>query len=72
MRPDIYIYTVPMPPSVREFVTPCLDGYTIYIADRLDHAGRMEAYRHAMRHIRNNDFEKHDVQKIESEAHAEN
>lgn len=67
---DIYIYTVPLPYGVKEAVTPCLDGYTVYISDRLDDFQRLEAYKHAVRHIRNNDFDKFDVQEIESEAHG--
>jgi hypothetical protein len=51
-------------------VCPCADGnYTIYINDRLDHEHRQQAYRHALRHIEQNDFEKENVQEIEEEAH---
>ena len=52
-------------------VTPCLAGYTIYINDKLSPEGRREAYRHALHHIVNNDFEKTDVNKIEVEAHKQ-
>lgn len=70
MRSDIYIYIVKLPPRVNEVVTPCLDGYTVYISDRLDDLQRLEAYKHAVKHIRNRDFEKSDVQEIETEAHG--
>jgi hypothetical protein len=30
----------------------------------------VRAYEHALWHIENNDFEKHDVHQIESEAHS--
>lgn len=68
MRSDVYIYTVPLPIGVNEAVTPCLDGYTIYISDRIDHEAQLNALRHAMWHIENNDFEKFDVKRIEADA----
>ena len=53
-----------------ELVTQNEDGgYTILINSRLSSRGQMDAYRHAMRHIENRDFEKHDVQEIEADAH---
>lgn len=67
---DIFVYFVPLPTSIHEMVTPCVDGYTIYIADWLDEAHRIAAYEHALTHIRNNDFEKDNVQEIEMVAHG--
>ena len=67
---DIFVYFVPFPPTVHEMVTPCADGYTIYIADWLDEAHRIKAYEHALDHIRRNDFEKDNVQEIEMVAHG--
>lgn len=67
---NVYIYFIAMPDGVREFVTPCLDGYTIYIDESLDEIGRAKAYDHAMSHITNNDFEREDVQEIESDRHG--
>lgn len=67
---DIYVYIVDLPGRVDEMVTPCLDGYTVYLNARLSYAGRVEAYHHAIRHIERNDFENDDVQKIEEEAHG--
>lgn len=69
MRSDIYIYTVSLPVGINETVTPCADGYTIYLSDKLSAEKRMEAYEHAMHHINNLDFEKYDVQEIEADAH---
>ena len=66
---DVYVYIVDLPERVDEMVTPCLDGYTVYLNARLSYAGRVKAYHHAIRHIERNDFEKYDVQKIEEEAH---
>lgn len=68
---DVYVYVVQLPPSVHEIVTPCLNGYTVYINDNLSYKGRLEAYEHALKHIRNHDFEKEDVQEIEHDAHFE-
>lgn len=46
------------------------DGtYTIFINSRHSYASQLESYKHAMDHIKNGDFEKNDVQQIESEAH---
>ena len=46
------------------------DGsYTILINAKLSHSGRIKAYKRAMNHINNNDFQKESVQKIESHAH---
>lgn len=69
MADNIFIYYVKLPDGVDEVVMPCLDGYTVYIDPALSHEQRMKAYNHALSHIDNHDFEKHDVQEIESEAH---
>lgn len=66
---DIFVRLAKLPCGINEFVTPCLDGYCVYINDKLTERGRMEAYRHAVKHINGNDFEKIDVQEIESCAH---
>ena len=69
---DVYVYIVPLPPCIRELVTPCLDGYTVYIADRLDRESMIKAYKHALAHIKNGDFERssEDLNAIEAAAHA--
>ena len=67
---EIYTYFVPMPAGVHEFVTPCVDGYTVYIDESLDETHRMAAYRHAMKHVNNNDFKKDDAQEVEASAHG--
>lgn len=66
---DIFVYIVGLPNQIREMVLPCADGYTIYINEMLDDVGRLDAYHHAVDHIKNNDWNKSDVQLIESEAH---
>lgn len=53
-----------------EIVTQNADGgYTVIINADLCQRKQKEAYRHAMKHIRENDFEKSDVQTIEADAH---
>lgn len=66
---DVYVYLVSLPAGIHEMVASGVDGYTVYIDEKLSEPGRLEAYRHALRHIINNDFEKESVQEIEFEAH---
>lgn len=66
---DVFVYVIDLPAKVREIVMPCSCGYTVYISARLDLPHRLKAYRHALRHIAERDFEKDDVQQIEAEAH---
>lgn len=69
---NIYVYLTRLPGNgIREVVLPCLDGYTIYLDERLTHEQQVKAYHHALWHIRNRDFEKDDVGRIENEAHRE-
>lgn len=71
MDNGIYTYLVRLPGNdINEIVLPCMDGYTIYIDERLTREQQLKAYCHAMRHIKNADFEKTDVSKIEKEAHG--
>lgn len=65
----IYTYFVQLPDGINEAVLSCMDGYTIYIDESLDREQKVKAFVHAMKHIANNDFEKDDVQEIESDAH---
>ena len=66
---DIFVYIVGLPNQIREMVLPCADGYTVYINEELDFDDRLNAYCHALEHIKNNDWDKLDIQLIESEAH---
>lgn len=66
---DPYVYITDLPPGINEMVSPCADGYTVYIKESLDYYGRIKAYSHAIEHIIGNDFEKNDVQEIETRAH---
>ncbi len=46
------------------------DSYTILLNSRLSHQRLLEAYNHALKHIKNHDFEKKEVEKIERDAHS--
>lgn len=58
--------------KVREVVVENEDGgHTVFIDDQLSAEARKKAYRHAMKHIEEDDFGKHgDVGSIEREAHG--
>ena len=66
---SIYVYLADLPGKVSEMVTPCADGYTVYINARMSTERQRKAYNHALKHIRNNDWERTDVQLIEEAAH---
>ena len=66
---NVYVYFVSLPSTIHEMVTPCVDGYTVYINSEDDNEMQKESYLHALCHIQNNDFEKYDPNKIEEEAH---
>lgn len=46
------------------------NSYTIFINRNLSEAKRLKAIQHALEHIKEKDFEKSDVQQIESKRHA--
>lgn len=51
----IFVYLVKLPDGIDEAVSPCLEGYTIYIDERLTNEMMIMAYDHAMFHIDNGD-----------------
>lgn len=69
MMDDVFVYVIPLPRQIDEMVTPCPDGFTIYLADRLDDDERRRAFDHAMRHIENGDFWKEAADQVELAAH---
>lgn len=71
MTPDVNVVVIDFKTAKgNEMVTCNEDGsYTILINARLSYAGQLKAYEHAMRHIKENDFQKEDVQAIEYTAH---
>lgn len=68
---DVHVYRVSLPDRCHEAVIPDADddGYTVYISDRLSDQGAEQSYLHALKHISGTDFELHDVQSIEYNAH---
>lgn len=70
MTPDVNIVLMDIDFKTNEVVTENEDGsYTIVINARLSEDGRVQAYKHAMHHIKNADFSKSNVQQIEYAAH---
>ena len=71
---DTFVYCVPLPTGINEIVTPCADcGYTVYINKNLSDQKKKESYEHALRHIKNGDFDVDvlkDVNEIELDAHV--
>ena len=67
----IFTYLVDLPTGINEMVTPCADGYTVYINARCSDAVQRKAYAHALRHVERDDFHStKPVQQIETEAHG--
>lgn len=66
---DVYVYCIPLPEGINELVSPGADGFTVYISDRLDRDHRIKAYRHALRHIKDGDFDKTSAELVELHAH---
>ena len=67
---SIFVYLVNLPDHIKEMVTPCFDGYTIYLDSNLDEIQQVKAFNHALSHIKGRDFEKSDVNAIEINAHT--
>lgn len=69
--PDVNVVLIDFKTSkANEMVSPNEDGsYTILINSRLSNEGQLRAYKHALEHIRNQDFEKDNVQEVEYAAH---
>jgi hypothetical protein len=67
---DIFTYLVELPDGINEAVLSCVGGYTVYIDPRQSNDGMKRSYEHALHHIQNVDFEKSNVQQIESQAHT--
>lgn len=69
MTDDIYVYPADLPIGVKEIVAPGVDGYTVYVNTRYTRETQTGVYCHAVGHIEDDDFEKEDVQEIETRAH---
>lgn len=67
---DVYTYFAELPPGIHEFITENPDGsYTIYLDINENREQWLQSYEHAIEHIKNYDFEKHNIQEIEHDAH---
>lgn len=69
MHEDVYIHYAQIPGTVNEAISPCEGGYNVTIDPRQSHEGLIRSYNHALKHIKEVDFEKDDVQAIETSAH---
>lgn len=71
MTPDVNVNLVDFHSTKgNEMIIPNEDGsYTILINSRSATNKQLEAYRHALEHIQNGDFQRQDVQQIETVAH---
>ena len=70
---EIFVYVIDFETTkIKETVTENEDGtYSIFLNARHTAENRLQAYLHAVEHIRNNDFEKKnaDIDSIEAERH---
>lgn len=67
---DINVQIMDMDTMVPEhLVKNADDTYTIFLNARLSRDSQLKSYYHALKHIIENDFQKEDVQEIESIAH---
>ena len=66
--PDVIVHLIDFPKGkVHEAVTENADGsYSVFIDARLSNDGQLREYEHALKHIESGDFEKDDVQLIET------
>jgi hypothetical protein len=69
--PDVNVFLIDFQAPGKEMVVSNEDGsYTVLINARLSQDERLNAYRHALGHISEEDFEKPDIQSIELQAHG--
>ena len=68
---NVFVQLISFPNGkTKEMVSPNSDGsFTVFLNANLTHEAQLEAYQHALLHIKQNDFEKSDVQEIEHDAH---
>ena len=71
MTRDVNVFLRDFPNTKEcEVITENSDGsYTIFLNSRMSHERQLNAYRHALEHIQNGDFQRQDVQQIETVAH---
>ena len=69
MNRDMRVVYADLPAGVKAFTVLKDDYYTIVLNQNLTREQNEVSYQHELHHIINNDFEKADVQKIETKAH---
>lgn len=71
MTIDYHVHLIHLPSyKIKELVVPNDDGsYTIFIESSLSREEQQNAFLHALTHITNHDFNKFNVNHIESFAH---
>ena len=69
MTDNIYLYFVPLPVGIHEMITPCFDGYTIYLNSVDTYEQHKKSFFHAIKHIFSDDFDHSNIQDIEANAH---
>jgi hypothetical protein len=69
---DIYVQILDMDTKIPEqLVKNNDDSYTIFLNSRLSRDSQLKSYYHALKHIREDDFERESVQEIETKAHTQ-
>lgn len=69
---DVFTHLMNMPDGIWGHANPNPDGsYTIFINAKLNCEMQYKVYLHELKHIKNGDFEKRDVDVIEYYAHKE-
>lgn len=54
---DIHTYVIDLPPSIYGAVTPCLNGYIVFINGKLNKDSQNEEYLYLLTNIKNYAFE---------------
>ena len=62
---------IDLPPRIKGFVTQKDGEPVIVLNSHLNREQNLKTYLHELKHIKNGDFEKENVDQIESEAHRE-
>lgn len=67
---EINVHLMDMDTMLPEHLVKNDDGtYTIFLNARLSRDSQLKSYYHALKHIKEEDFDEENVQEVESEAH---
>lgn len=67
---DINVQLIDMDTKIPEQIVKNQDdSYTIFLNSKLSHDEHLKSYSHALMHIRRNDFDKEDADRIENDTH---